>query len=367
MYVAQGTVFEAVYESGITGLAGTLEVAIMDNQNVVVFGPTTAGIVEAIVDLTPTGVYEVDLTAPIDMGQYTIVWSFDGTYDPKTVTVEDLVVQAVAGPLPPIGVVGGGPAWGPCTSWADVDRVAICCDVPTVEDPFPLIGSLADAASASTQFLWAASGRRFSGLCTRTARPCGQPCRCGFQVLSRGHLVGWDGDCWGTTPCGCTALSQVSLSGYPVRAITEVKIDGDVLDPSEYRLDEWRYLTRLNGAVWPGCQSLDLADTEDGTFSVTYQHGQDPPELAQQAAIQLACETWKQCGGLECALPKNATRINRQNITYETRLFQRNPGGSWSTGLLAVDEWLNSINPGGLVRGPTIWSPNSSARFARPV
>ena len=366
MYVASATVFEAVYESAITGLVGTVEVAIVDNQNNVVFGPTTVGIVEAIVGGNPTGIYEVDLTAPVDPGQYTIVWSFDGTYDPKTVTVEDLTVVAVTGPLPPIGVVTGGPNFGPCSLWANVDRIAECCDVPTVDDPFPLIGSLADAATAASQFLWSASGRRFSGVCTRTVRPCGQPCQCGYQVLSRGHLIGWNNECWGT-PCGCTALSQVSLSGYPVRSITEVTIDGAVLDPSEYRLDEWRYLTRLNGARWPSCQVLDLPSTEEGTFSVTYVHGQDPPELAQQAAIQLGCETWKQCGGLECALPKNATRVNRQGIQFELRYFQRDRNGAWRTGLLAVDEFLNSVNPNGLIRQPTIWSPNSRERFARPV
>ncbi len=367
MQVAASTVFEAVYESALTGLAGTIEVAIIDNQDNVVFGPTPVGIVEETIDGSLTGIYAVDLTAPAVLGQYTIVWSFDGTYDPKTVTVEDLTVGSIAGVLPPIGPVIAGPAYGPCSLWASAGDVSDCCEIDPDAEPIALAAALTRAATAASQFLWAASGRRFSGVCERTARPCGQPCSCGFQVLSRGHLVGWDGDCWGSAPCGCRALSQVSLSGYPVRSITEVKVDGDVLDPSEYRLDEWRYLTRLNGARWPGCQSLDLADTEDGTFSVTYLHGQDPPVAAQQAAIQLACETFKQCGGLECALPKNATRINRQGITYETRLFQRNVNGAWSTGLIAVDEFLGSINPSGLMRSPTIWSPNSRERFARPV
>ncbi len=366
MYVAAGTVFEAVYESAITGLVGTIAVSIIDNQNNVVYGPTSAGISEEVIAAVPTGIYEADLNAPATPGQYTIVWSFDGSFDPKTVSVEDLNVSLIGGPLPPIGVTAGGPTYGPCSLWANVDRVAACCDVAPTTDPFPLIGSLADAATAASQFLWAASGRRFSGACIRTARPCGQPCRCGFQVLSRGHLIGWDGGCWGPEPCGCKALSQVSLSGYPVTAINEVKIDGDVIDPSEYRLDEWRYLTRLNGAKWPDCQALDLDDDQSGTFSVTYSYGQNPPELAQQAAIQLACETWKQCGGLECALPKNATRVSRQGITYETRSFQRN-GNAWQTGLIAVDEFLSSVNPSGLIRGPTIWSPNSRERFARPV
>lgn len=356
MYVAASASFEAVYESSQDGLVGTLEVSIIDNIGNVVFGPTTAGISEQTIDGSSSGVYTALLTAPADFGQYTIVWSFDGTYDPYTVTVESLTVTSVGAILPPIGDEGEDPIYGPCSAWTTIDEIAACCTVEETSGDSELIAVLTNAATAASQILYDLSGRQFTGSCQRTVRPCATSCMCGVQVLSRGHLVGWSGDCWSGTPCGCQPLSEVKLAGYPVRSITEVKIDGVALDPSEYRLDGYRHLVRLGGAKWPACQSLDLADTEEGTWSVTYVHGQIPPQMAQLAAQQLACEVYKSCQGLECALPMGATRITRQGITIERTFFALDSAtGVWRTGMPFVDGFLNAVNPSGLRRRPTFW------------
>lgn len=366
MYVAASASFEAVYESSSTGLVGTVEVAIIDNVGNVVFGPTTAGIAEEDVDGSPTGVYSVTLTAPADAGQYTIVWSFDGTYDPYTVTVESLTVVAIGAILPPVGGEGDGPVYGPCSLWTTIDAIAECCAIEETSGDSGLIASLTNAATATSQILFDLSGRQFAGECQRTVRPCSTQCMCGVQVLSRGHLVGWNGDCWGGSTCGCLPLSEVKLSGYPVRSITEVKIDGVVLDPSEYRIDGYRYLVRTNGARWPSCQSLDLDDTEEGTWSVTYVYGQTPPQMAQLAAQQLACEVYKSCQGLECALPVGTTRVTRQGITIERTFFARdNLARVWRTGMPFVDAFLNSVNPDALRRRPTFWG--GGRRYPRRV
>ncbi len=365
--------FEAVLEAAITGLVGSVEVAIIDNDGNVVVGPTALGITENSVGGTPTGVYTAELTAPATNGQYTIVWSRDGTFAPNTVSVEDLVVGPITGgaTLPPITVDGEGALYGPCSAWVTTEEIDACCSLPEASNPFELIVALEQAATSASQLLWLLSGRQFSGLCERKVRPCRTGCACDYQVLSRGHVIYWGGDSWYCegNPCGCRALSRVKLSGYPVRTIEEVKIDGILVDPSEYRLDERRYLTRMNGSLWPSCQQLDLDDTESGTFSITYQYGQTPPQIAKDAAAQLSCEIWKACAsanGLdvgECVLPTGATRITRQGITIERTFFQQDENGVWRTGMPFVDGFLNAINPRGLQRSPTFWAPGR--RYAR--
>lgn len=372
MYVAASSTFEAVYESGITGLIPGVEVAIIDNQGAVTMAPTSVGIAEQVVMGAPTGIYEVTLTAPANDGQFTIVWSSDGSFDPNTVTVEDLAVVLTGGLiLPPIGDPAEGVGAGPCSLWANVDAIADCCNLPSTigsmpeVDPFVLIDALTSALTASSELLYEASGRQYAGACERTVRPCQlDDCMCGVQVLSRGHLVGWDGGCWGGYNCGCQPLSRVKLAGI-VRSISEVKIDGIVVNASEYRVDEERWLVRKNGSHWPHCQALDLDDTEPGTFSVSYAYGKTPPTMGQKAATQLACEVYKACSGQECALPTGVTRVTRQGVTIERSFLQRDPNGVWRSGLALVDLFLNTVNPHGIRRRGTFWSPSRQGRYAR--
>jgi hypothetical protein len=156
----------------------------------------------------------------------------------------------------------------------------------------------------------------------------------------------------------------VKLSGYPVRRIDEVKIDGAIIAESEYRLDERRYLTRKNNGLWPSCQDMSVDDTESGSFSITYSYGIDPPQIGRDAASQLACEIYKACSGEECALPSGVTRVTRQGITMERTFFQRDLAtGAWRTGMPFVDAFLNASNPHGILRSPTFWAPGP--RYAR--
>ena len=193
-------------------------------------------------------------------------------------------------------------------------------------------------ALEASQVLYELSGRQFSGACEKTVRPCGNAW-CGFQTLSRGYVVWnpywwnpyWDGMSWwfqGANSCACRPLDRIKLSGYPVREITEVKIDGVVVDPATYRLDDRRWLVRVPDPLdpdvhlrWPACQAMGLPDDEEGTFSVTYRYGQDAPPLGIHAAAQLGCELYKACSGQTCALPTGTTRVNRQGITIEKPAF----------------------------------------------
>jgi hypothetical protein len=363
MYVEASQPFEATFGAGVSGLVGTVEVAVEDNDGNVVIGPTAANISEINISGVDTGVYAWNApAAPGTLGQYTIIWSPDGTWDPDTASVpEDLViVDQSAGPLPPIPPPSeGGITVGPCTAWVTGDDVAACCSVESSSGA--LFDEVADQAS---QLLYALSGRQFSGLCERTVRPPCDSCYCGYQVLSRGYVIGpWD---WGyplwslcdSCLIAC-APSRIKLAGYPVREITQVKINGDVLASSEYTLFNYRYLTRLNDERWPVRQDLTLPDSEDNTFSVSYTYGASPPMMGVAAAAQLGCELYRACGGEQCALPQGTTRVIQQGIVIEKLAFTSWAfrDGTWRTGMPLVDAFLQSVNPRGLQQRSTFWAP----------
>jgi len=159
----------------------------------------------------------------------------------------------------------------------------------------------------------------------------------------------------------------VLLSGYPVREITQIKVDGDILAANEYGLWKWRWLVRKNDDWWPRCQDLSLDDTEDGTWSVAYTYGQTPPMPAQDAAAELACEIYKSCTAQDCALPKGTTRIVRQGVVIEKLAFVTwgLQNGVWRTGLPKVDAFLSWANPHGIQRRATVWSPARRMQYPR--
>ena len=162
IYVGQAQPFEAVYESGVAGLVGTVEVAIVDNDGVTTVGPTTTNITETMVGGAPTGIYTWNApAAPASEAQYTIVWSLDGSFDADTVAVEDLVVVAdAAGTLPPIPPPSdGGLDWGPCTAWTTSDDALMCCGAEIGSDS----SLLDDHVATASQILFALSGRLFTG------------------------------------------------------------------------------------------------------------------------------------------------------------------------------------------------------------
>lgn len=322
------------------------------------------------------GSFLLSLNPPADSGLY--------QYD---VDATGAVVASRSGSffvLPNRAVIRAG---GPCSSWVSPQDVWDCCGQPTVtigegsmavECPV----DMSQYAYEASQLLFELSGRIFAGICEKTVRPCASRW-CGFQVLSRGHIVEdpydwfWDGRGWYSSrldTCGCQPLDRILLSGYPIRAITEVLIDGIVVDPATYRLDQKRYLTRVRDPLdpdtrlfWPGCQQMNLPDTEPGTFSVTYLYGAEPPLVGIHAAGQLACELYKACTGGECSLPTGVTRITRQGVTISRTAFQRDrKTGIWATGLNLVDAFLSSFNPTGLTRRPTISGPGLP-RYAREV
>lgn len=330
-YERPGVQFSVTFDSPTSGLTGTFGVKIVRSSDAVVIVPrTTAGIVEAPAG---SGLYTYTGITPA-VGSYLVVGD-DGTNTPAGTTAEALIVTTSGLPTLPAASVG----LGPCSLWTTPDLVGACCD------------GLADGADldyavqVASAMLYEMSGRRYAGRCRAVVRPQN-------RYESCGPLGWWTYNSW---PAGCRRLSDVVLAGYPVREVEEVKLDGDVLDPAEYMLVGGRRLLRTTeGSVWPSCQYLERADTEPGTFVVTYTYGADPPLLGRHAASKLACEIAKACGGGACALPANVSRVVREGVEVAVDASREFPGGF---GLQEVEVFLRSVP--GRQRRSVVTSPDA--------
>lgn len=211
-----------------------------------------------------------------------------------------------------------------CSPWfdpSDPDQVAAfmpCCD-PDGVSPALLEVKVAEAS----HLLNLAVGGMWPGRCEDTIRPCGACC--GVQWLAytaaggarplpltpQGGFCGCG--CGGLGGTGCTATG-IRLPRQPVLAVDEVKIDGQVVDPAEYRLSNG-VLLRSDGSGWPTWQDLGRPDTDPRTFSIRYSWGGWPPLAGKIAAGALACELVKACTGGPCRLPERVQSITREGVT----------------------------------------------------
>lgn len=251
------------------------------------------------------------------------------------------------------------PSASTCSPWAEMGDVCSPCDDYSFDPTL-----LADSLQIASDVLYELTGRRWSGECEETIRPCGY----------RTSDSGWCG-CTSSRGCGCRRLSELRLPGYPASAVTEVKIDGVVIDPARYRVDAHRWLVYLPESDtaerrgWPCCQRLDLPDTEEDTFSVTYTFGQDPPPGGIKAAAILGCQIALACqpetaGGGRCRLPKRVTTITRQGVSMAV-LDPMTFVADGLTGLTEVDLWVQSTLIGASRRRASVFRPDTAGRAAR--
>jgi len=220
------------------------------------------------------------------------------------------------------------------------------------------------ATNYATTVLWAATGRRY-GLCELTVRPCGR--RTDHSSLW-GYV--WDTAAAGWYPyldatgtwrncscglggCACGPRCEVWLPG-PVHEVKEVIQDGLVVDPSAYRVDDGRWLVRIDGGCWP--EHADLS-TDTDRFQVTYVRGTKPPAVLINAAEVLACEFAKSIRNQECRLPARMSSLTRQGVTMTAldtdSLTRRN-----FTGIPEVDQVIFALNPYGLFARPRVMTPD---------
>jgi len=268
-------------------------------------------------------------------------------------------------PLPSIPSPSGSEGFGPCAAWEPI----WCVDLPISAAEVS-----GHAVQMATEILWARSGMRFDQ-CALTIRPCRQDCFeaggwGGFwwqlgtmypqPALIRGNWYNLTcGNCSGD--CSCSTVSEILLPG-PVTAVNSVKVDGVALDSSAYRLDDWRKLVRLDGELWPLCNDLNLADTEESTWSVNLTYGTPVPTSGRMAVGELAYQLILACLGDSCCLlPYNVQQVARQGVTIKypavSELFGMDQSGRVVNriGLQYCDLFLDAFNPYGLRQASQVY------------
>lgn len=248
----------------------------------------------------------------------------------------------------------GAPRTAPCVDWTSetlVQAYRYCKDV-TFD-----AGILASAIDVASRILFELSGRQFPGTCTTTLRPCR---RRGHDVSPSWWHESW-GVCWCADSCGCAGADRIQLGVYPLQSVT-VKIDGAALTAgTDFRIDDFRWLVRLDGQAWPSSQDLSKDPaTDPDTFEVVASHGMPVPADGELAARVLACNlaiAMQKPAGADCALPQRVISYVRQGVTVAMidpmQFLDRG-----RTGIYEVDLFLAAVNPGGLRRRGAVGSPD---------
>jgi len=222
-------------------------------------------------------------------------------------------------------------------------------------------GTRAAALQLASQFLWAATGRRF-GICEVTIQPRQNmlspeiyrdyPVWPGQDPAVSGPYL--FGGRWFNRGCGscCNSGGCAIVLRGPVASVTSVVVAGETVEESAYRVDLTKgayLLVRTDGLCWPSCGA------EPDDFQVTYGVGVALPVALQVAVALLACEYAKHLDGGACALPARMTRLSRQGVEIEV---DAGDGATGSTGVRQVDDVIAMLNPGRRQSPPVILSPD---------
>lgn len=258
MRIAPGGSYEAVLESGISGLVGTVAIGLLDPDGDLIDSLLTTGITERPAG---SGIYFAARTAPVIAGVYTILWSLDGTTDPDQVSTDTLTVTSSSTSPPTPGgrdlcvledVYGYIPGFDP-----DDDENA------------DTVAKLTSLITARSRSIHQDTGREFAaipgndprtfdltaGICSRRQIPIGDAAE-----ITQIELFDFDG----TTSLG-------------------------VVDPSLYILqprvrEEWEPVTRLKFPYRPASNPLLLAPGRILAITATWGFPSIPDDIVQACA-----------------------------------------------------------------------------------
>lgn len=248
---------------------------------------------------------------------------------------------------------------GPCQPYEYISR----CTIPTGSEA--LTGYALEIASEIIYYL---SGQRFDS-CQITIRPCRKSCggndwpfiSNSWWEVGSGIMPAKINGAWYNLACGmcgdscsCTMISETILPG-PVQRVVQVVVDGVALTADvDYRLDDYRKLVRLGGAMWPLCNDFNKSLTEVGTWGVTAIYGEPLPTLGKLAVGELFCEVLNDLIGDDCSLPSNVTEVVRQGLTMTLESSEEAAQDGF-TGLKWVDRFIQTYNPTALRARPQMY------------
>jgi hypothetical protein len=185
-----------------------------------------------------------------------------------------------------------------CDDW--ITSSDLTCDLTGV-----MPNVVQTAIDAAVQWLDDVTCGQYGGVCTTEIRP----------VIECGHR----------NICGCGSrwekLDLLEWVSGPIVEITDVTVNGATVTDDYWTLVNHRWLTALDPddstptplLPWPYQNMRRL--TGEGVWSVTVEHGQNPPAPLRMAAAELACQLLQRMLGRDCDLPDNATSVSRQGVT----------------------------------------------------
>lgn len=253
--------------------------------------------------------------------------------------------------------------------WCDLSDVVCgpCADYGP--DPSPFF-------EFASEILYDLTEHAYPGIGTDVIRP---PSNCGCGWWGRFDWTSYDPVSFGLGRgfgCSCQHLSEIVLPGRPAREVTQVLIDGAVVDPARYRIDQHQrlvYLPDLTGGgidvrrSWPIIQRVDRPPSEVGTWQVTYTYGNPPPSGGRMAAAIYACETALACtpGFADlCRLPSNTVTVSAKNVS-KVIADPEKIRAAGETGLPEVDAWIRADRWGRQNRGGSVLAPASKLKHTR--
>lgn len=144
---------------------------------------------------------------------------------------------------------------------------------------------------------------------------------------------------------GCREAPHVLLDA-PVGSVEEVRVNGAVLPPESYQIEDGNKLVRTDGKPWPSTHGWD--------FIVKYTNGHPVDIMGRHVAGILASEWLKAIrGDRRCRLPSGVTNIARAGVTMEVKADMFADG---LTGINEVDHYVRLWNPHGLRSRPGVYS-----------
>jgi hypothetical protein len=271
------------------------------------------------------------------------------------------------------------PNEGPCSPWITETQVAALPQCQGYDE-----SDCADAAAVASEILYRLSGKLWTGACGPvTVRPICRPHNTNERAwgASMGLGIMAYGMCGGMTAganiaghYGHSHPPEVDLGVFPVTEIISVLINGEEIPSEEYQLQDYRKLVRTlptDTSVptemwgWPTAQRLDLPDTQQDTFSVTYMYGNTPPIGGIRAALTLAYNLAQAYNDDPNDFPIRTTSVQRQGVSQSTTdvedIVQKG-----LTGIYQVDLWINSVNPGGQKFKSQVWTPDAKPARRMP-
>lgn len=265
----------------------------------------TKGTLTGSSSVTPAGVLDVWSLSVV--GDVAGLWRFHA--DAK-IGVDSAVPQEF------MVLVGVEEATGWCGQWATWEDVTRCGAAPNL-DAFGRDLVLDNA----TEILYLLTDRKYPGICTVTRSLC--------------HACG---HCYPSV-CACDPYPSIDLaSRYPILGVWDVRVGGELLDPTAYEVRGRRWLVRLDGAQWP--LGTGWVANRPDLFSATWAYGRERPISGRLAAARYALELARLCADGTCGLdPQSARNVVREGITY-TVLDPDSVIAEGRTGLSSVDAWI---------------------------